>query len=106
MSLYHTGQPKAQWHYSKRQKPHHFARVSFRTESCSIKNKKQQQKDVSLSLPLPPFQIPFTFLKGCQNYEDLEPDPAFAPLSRLQRGLQRMPGSGQLHSVSVNNPVS
>lgn len=65
-----------------------------------------RKKNVSFYLPLLPFQIPFAFLKGCQNYKDLEPDPASAPLSRLRGGLRRMPGSGQLHFVSVNNPVS
>lgn len=49
-----------------------------------------------------PLQIP----KSCRNYEDLEPEPAFAHLSRLQEGLQRVSGLGQLHFVSVNNPVS
>lgn len=49
---------------------------------------------------------PCRFPKGCWNEEDLEPEPAFAPLSRLQGGLQRTSGSGQLHFVSVNNPVS
>lgn len=71
-----------------------------------LKMKNNNNKNVSLFPLLPRFQTPSTFLKGCQNYEDLEPDPAFAPLSRLQDGLQRMSGSGQFHFVSVNNPVS
>lgn len=71
-----------------------------------LKMKNKNKKNVSLFPLLLPFQTPFTFLKGCQNYEDLEPDPAFAPLSRPQGRLQRTSGSGQLHFVSVNNPVS
>lgn len=31
---------------------------------------------------------PSRFPKGCRNYEDLEPEPAFAPLSRLQGGCK------------------
>lgn len=107
MSLYHTGQLGAQWHYSKRQKPHRFTRVSFRTRSCSIKNEKQQQQKMGAYFHSPPlFQVSSAFLRGCQNYEDLEPDPAFAPSQQAARRLQRTSGSGQLHFVSVNNPVS
>lgn len=64
---------------------------------------KNNNKNVSLFPLLPPFQIPSTFLKVCPNYE---PNSAFAPLSRLQRRLQKTSGLGQLHFVSVNNPVS
>lgn len=55
MSLYHTGQSKARWHYSGRQKPHHFTRASFRTESCSVKNDEQQKQKwepISTATPL------------------------------------------------------
>lgn len=71
-----------------------------------LKMKNNNNKIVNLFPLLCPFQIPSTYLKGCQNYEDLEPDPAFAHHSRLQGGLQRTSGLGQLHFVSVNNPVS
>lgn len=71
-----------------------------------LKMKTNHNKNESLFPLVPPFQVPSTFLKSCQNYEDPETDPAFAPLSSLQGGLQRTSGLGQLHFVSVNNPVS